>query len=67
MKLISRTLLLSDLSLECVQIEYEQWKYSDTNVVIESKRKVRKSNHKTVSNSSESATELFKDLFGDTT
>jgi len=49
------------------QIEYEQWKYSDTNVVVESKRKVRKSNHKTVSNSSESATELFKDLFGDTT
>jgi len=49
------------------QIEYEQWKHSNTNVVVESKRKARKSNHKTVSNSSESATELFKDLFGDAT
>jgi len=47
------------------QIEYERWKSDDKTIVIESKRKVRKSSAKTVSNSSESATELFKDLFGD--
>jgi hypothetical protein len=46
------------------QIEYERWKESDTTLVTESKRKVRKSSSKTISNSSESATELFKDLFG---
>ena len=47
------------------QIEYENWKQSNTTSVVESKRKARKSNHKTVSNSSAAATDLFKDLFGD--
>jgi len=47
------------------QIEYENWKNSDSTIVVEAKRKQRKSSSKTVSNSSESATELFKDLFGE--
>ncbi len=47
------------------QIEYETWKNADSTSVVESKRKVRKSSAKTVSNSSESAAELFKDLFGE--
>ena len=47
------------------QIEYENWKYSDTTSVVESKRKVRKSSAKTISNSSAAADHIFKDLFGD--
>lgn len=45
------------------QIEYENWKNSNSNTISESKRKVRKSSSKTISSSSESATELFKNLF----
>jgi len=46
------------------QIEYELWKESGSTIVTEAKRKTRKATNKTVTNSSESATELFKDLFG---
>jgi len=48
------------------QIEYERWKESGDTLVTEAKRKTRKAaSTKVVSNSSESATELFKDLFGE--
>lgn len=47
------------------QIEYERWKESSNVIVTEAKRKTRKTTAKSVTNSTESAAELFKGLFGE--
>jgi len=48
------------------QIEYEMWKSDSSTIVKETKKVARKANNsKTVSGASDSAKDLFKDLFGD--
>ena len=48
------------------QIEYEKWKGSSNTSIKESKKVARKAyNSKTVSGASDSAKDMFKDLFGD--
>ncbi len=49
------------------QIEYENWKGSNSTAVKETKKVARKAyNSKNVSGANDSAKDLFKDLFGDT-
>ena len=48
------------------QIEYETWKSDSSTIVKETKKVARKANNsKTVSGATDSAKDLFKDLFGD--